>query len=134
MSMIKAAVRTRLDRGTLDSHVLDELNRVLKPLTAPNMFITLAYLDWTGGSDVGFALAGHLPILHFRRSTGLVEELYVSNTPLCILANQRFASGNVSIEHGDMLALVADGLTEVFDAQDREFGMEPLKQILRRAF
>ena len=31
---------------------------------------------------------------------------------------------------GDLLVLVTDGLTEVFDAGDREFGLEGLKRVL----
>lgn len=134
MSMIKTAVRTKLDCDNSGSKVLGDLNRVLKPLTAPNMFITIAYLDWMGGSKLTFGLAGHPPILHFRRSTGAVEELSVSNTPLCIVTNGRFIVGSVSVEPADVLALVTDGLTEVFDGKDRELGMEPLKEILRDRF
>ncbi|MGH9446433.1 MAG: PP2C family protein-serine/threonine phosphatase [Terriglobia bacterium] len=130
MAMTKSAVRMRLSCEGSDGELLEDLNRVLKPMTESNMFITFAYASWAGGPDLKFGLAGHLPLLHFRKSRGDVEELFVSNLPISISANQRFDIGNVRFECGDILAIVTDGLTEVFDSKGREFGMEPLKRIL----
>lgn len=130
MAMTKSATRMRLLCEGSDGELLDDLNRVLKPMTESNMFITFAYASWAGGPDLTFGLAGHLPLLHFRKSRGDVEELFVSNLPLSINANQRFDTGSVRFECGDILAIVTDGLTEVFDSKGREFGMEPLKHIL----
>lgn len=130
MSMTKSAVRMRLACEGSEGELLDDLNKVLKPMTESNMFITFAYASWAGGPDLKFGLAGHLPLLHFRKSQGNVEELFVGNLPISISTNQRFETGAVRFECGDILAIVTDGLTEVFDSKGREFGMEPLKRIL----
>ena len=130
MSMTKSAVHMRLACEEQNGQLLDDLNRVLTPITEPNMFITFAYASWAGGTDLQFGLAGHLPILHFRQSCSDVEELSLINLPLSIKADQKFKVGAVRFQLGDILAIVTDGLTEVFDSQDHEFGMEPLKLIL----
>lgn len=130
MSMIKSAARMRLACEGQNGNLLGDLNAVLNPLTEPNMFITFAYASWAGGREVQFGLAGHLPLLHFRAATGKVEELFVGNPPLSLLLNQRFEVGTVHFERGDILVIVTDGLTEVFDSQDRELGLEPLKHTL----
>jgi len=39
----------------------------------------------------------------------------------------------VAVEAGDLLAVITDGLTEVFDKADEEFGLERLKQTLQEA-
>lgn len=130
MSMTKSAVRMRLACEGSEGELLDDLNRVLKPMTESNMFITFAYASWAGGPELKFGLAGHLPLLHFRKSHGDVQELFVGNLPISVSTNQRFDKGAVRFECGDILAIVTDGLTEVFDSKGREFGMEPLKRIL----
>ena len=130
MSMVKSAVRIRLACQNQDVGLLEDLNRVLKPLIDPNMFITFAYASRAGGSDLQYALAGHLPILRFQKSRGQVEELSVANVPLAIKAHQRFDVCTVQFERGDVLAIVTDGLTEVFDSHGRELGLGPLKRIL----
>ena len=45
--------------------------------------------------------------------------------------NRTFASARVAPAPGDLIAIVTDGLTEVFDAADREFGMERLIDAIR---
>lgn len=132
MSMTKSAVRMRVACAGQNADLLSDLNNVLKPLTESNMFVTFAYAAWSGGPDLRFGLAGHLPLLHLRRAQGEVEELFIGNLPLSIEANQRFNTGAVRFECGDILVIVTDGLTEVFDSQNREFGLEPLKRILAK--
>ena len=41
------------------------------------------------------------------------------------------SSATVTARSGDIYALVADGFTEVFDANDSELGLEPLKKTIR---
>jgi hypothetical protein len=130
MSMVKSAARMRLACGDHQSELLDDLNGVLKPLLAPNMFITFAYASWNGGPDLAFASAGHVPLLHYRASTGELEELMAADLPLGIVAGQRFASTKLRLESGDLLAIITDGFTETFDLGDNEFGMERVKQLL----
>ena len=130
MTMTKSAARMKLACGGDSNQLLDELNHVLKPMTTPNMFITFAYVNWMGGPELRFGLAGHLPLLHFQKLAGIVEELFVSNLPLCILPDQHFISAPVQIEAGDIVAIVTDGFTEICDSGDEEFGLEPIKRTL----
>ena len=130
MSMVKSAVRMRLACGGHQSELLDDLNSVLKPLLAPNMFVTFAYASWHGGPDLAFASAAHIPLLHYRASTGELEELMAADLPLGIVAGQRYASRKLRLESSDLLAIITDGFTETFDSGDNEFGMERVKQIL----
>jgi serine phosphatase RsbU (regulator of sigma subunit) len=41
-----------------------------------------------------------------------------------------FAISNVNLPAGDLLALITDGFTEVFDPEERESGMEEFKLAL----
>jgi len=113
-----------------DSDLLSDMNTVLKPLLASNMFVTFVYAAWTGGADLAFSSAGHLPLLHYRMSTGDIEERSVSNLPLGILPDQRYTSRTLRFEPGDLLVLVTDGFTETSDSEEREFGMRVVKETL----
>ena len=41
-----------------------------------------------------------------------------------------FTSSTVDVRAGDLLVLLTDGLIEVFDRQDRDFGLERAKALL----
>ena len=133
MGILKSAMRTRvLAGGTLD-RMLDDLNGVIVPLRKPNMFVTLAAVCDDGSGDLAFTVAGHPPILHYRAPTGAIEQLTVPQVPIGMFENRTFASARLSPEAGDLIAIVTDGLTEVFDAADREFGMERLTAAIRES-
>jgi serine phosphatase RsbU (regulator of sigma subunit) len=84
MAMVKSAVRMGSTDRTFPDF-LRTLNRVLLSLLAPNVFVTFACVAGNSGSELTFALAGHLPVLHYRRCHGVVEERSVCNLPLAIL-------------------------------------------------
>jgi sigma-B regulation protein RsbU (phosphoserine phosphatase) len=131
MAMFKTAVRTGakdVDSGKL----LSEVHRALYPLKTPNMFATVGVLHWTG-QRFNLALAGHPPLLHYSRSRGEVEEYPSADMPVGILADQTFTSREVACESGDVLLLITDGLTEVFDKSGKEMGIGPLKDVLAKS-
>jgi len=133
MSMTKSAVRMRLASRANDSSLLSDMNNVLKPLLTSNMFVTFAYAAWDGGPDLAFSSAGHVPLLHCQASSGKMEQCSAANLPLGILADQRFASGTLHLEPGDILAIVSDGFTETFDSKGSEFGMTGIEEVVQRA-
>jgi sigma-B regulation protein RsbU (phosphoserine phosphatase) len=100
---------------------------------APEMFVTCAYLQSDGGISLRFSLAGHLPILHFQAATGRVAERSVENFPLGLFPNPAFETAEIDCAPGDVLVVLTDGLTEVFDRHETELGLEPLKSALRES-
>jgi len=126
MAMVKSAARVGSSNGAL-AGLLSNLNRMLLSLAAPNVFVTFAAIASAGGSDLTFALAGHLPILHYRKRPGRVEERSVSNFPLGVVADAEFATASIACEPEDLLAILTDGLTEASDEQEKEIGLVPLK-------
>ncbi len=83
------------------------------------------------GGAVEFTLVGHPPILRVR--AGVVTEVSESHIPLGIMPAWTFTSATLDVQPGDLLVLVTDGLFEVFDAKDREFGLEGIKEVLASA-
>jgi serine phosphatase RsbU (regulator of sigma subunit) len=134
MAMVKSAARMGSSAGENLSALLADLNRVLLSVSAPNVFVTLACIGSAkSGSSLKFALAGHLPVLHYRKRLQTVEERSVSNLPIGIMNDATFESATIDCEEGDLLAVVTDGLTEAADHNGEELGLEPLKAILLKS-
>jgi hypothetical protein len=133
MAMVKSAARMGSASRVSLSSFLADLNRVLLSVSAPNVFVTFACISGAGGGTIQFALAGHLPILHYCKRLQTVEERMVSNLPLAIVSDAQFEVGNIECEEGDLLAILTDGLTEAADSHGQELGLEPLKEVLLKS-
>lgn len=128
MTMVKSAARTRL-AAVGPCGFLPALNQVLLPLSAPNMYVTLAFLSYTR-ANMELATAGHVPILHFNGLAGTVSERCVSNFPVALLSDVPFEVSKTFSGPGDVFVFLTDGMTEVVDDHDRDLGLEPLKTVL----
>ena len=49
------------------------------------------------------------------------------NLPLGIVAEQQFSGDVLHCDPGDLLLLLTDGFTEVFDGNGKELGVDPLR-------
>ena len=127
MGMVKSAVRMALTTPTPLEPMLSGLNDVLYDISQPQMFATFAALRPAGPGRIAYTLAGHLPILCWRAATGVVEELAVAQVPLGMLPGRDYVAAETSCASGDVFLVLTDGLTEVFDRFDREFGMEGVR-------
>jgi hypothetical protein len=126
MSMIKSAASMQLTKLHKPGDLLRDLNDVLQPVTAPANYLTLACVSGTDG-NLSYALAGHLPILHYQKQKKSVIEHSDSNLPIGMFQDQTFAVSKLQVEPGDLLAIITDGFTEVADSKEREMGMEDFK-------
>jgi cytochrome c oxidase subunit IV len=131
MGMFKSAARTNLLAGFTLQNFFENINEALFPLKTRKMFVTCAGLRFTEGDSVEFSVAGHLPILHFRKKEGVVDELLLKQIPVGIEEKYRFSTATVSWSENDLFAIVTDGLTEVADKRKSEFGLEGIKTILK---
>jgi serine phosphatase RsbU (regulator of sigma subunit) len=131
MGVIKSSARTELRHGGGLERLLNTLNAVVFELKDPRMFATFAGLHFEGGSTLQFAVAGHLPILHYSAATSTLEELTTPQVAVAMFDDRQFSASTISWSPGDLFVIVTDGITEVFDGQDREFGFEQVKSIIR---
>src|SRR5262249_1415699 len=71
---------------------------------------------------------GHLPILRVR--SGQVEEVTTPQIAVGMFEGTTFSASCIDCQPGDLFALITDGLTEVFDKDRRELGLEWAKGVL----
>jgi len=127
MAMFKTSIRSRLANGGAPGELLEEVHRTLFPLKMANMFVTGGVLQLRNGNHVSFSLAGHPPLMRYSRVQDKILEYPSQNMPLGIMAEQRFSGEVLQCDRGDVLLLLTDGFSEVFDGNGNELGLEPLK-------
>ncbi|MEM7351101.1 MAG: PP2C family protein-serine/threonine phosphatase [Acidobacteriota bacterium] len=131
MAIANATLKTALDVDPRPQAVLSQLNRTLYRTGGRRAFMTLFYsvLDPATG-DLEFACAGH-PFPMLRRGDGTIEELGTGALPLGIHKNSTFATGETTLEHGDLLVLYSDGIPEAAGGPHGDtFGFDRLMGLL----
>jgi len=127
MAMFKTAMRTRLQEGDSPAQALNGVQKALLPLKPSNMFVTVAVLQSNAANEIYFASAGHPPVLHFHRESRSVTEYPPNDAPLGLLDGQDFSESTIKSSPGDVLLILTDGLSEVFDRHGKELGLEAIK-------
>lgn len=131
MGMAKSSARTALLRSGPLEQLLADLNQVLfKIKGGSSTYATFACVRCGEQGQIEYALAGHGPILHYQARTKNVSSLAMEQFPLGLFAAAKFESRTAKLESGDILALLTDGLPEVADAKDEQFGLERIGGIL----
>jgi len=130
MGMLKTALRVFLQFHQQPAALLESADRVLPAVKQADMYATLAVLHFDTSSQAQYALAGHLPILHYRHGNSDTARLSMEQFPLGLIPGGRYASHHVNYAPGDMFLLVTDGITEVVNERDEEFGLARLERLL----
>ena len=110
--------------------LLESVNAVLPAVKEPQMYATLAALRFDTPSHVEFALAGHPAILHYRRNSQDITHRTMEQFPLGLMPNPGYVSAQVSCDPGDLFVVVSDGLIETANANEEEFGLARLEQLI----
>jgi hypothetical protein len=131
MGMLKTAIRVSLQFPQEPVAVLESADRVLPAVKEPNMYATLALLYFDGSSEAEYSLAGHPPILHYRAPTRNIARLAIEQFPLGLIPGGRYASQRATYSPQDLFLLMTDGISEVPNASDEEFGLDRLELLLR---
>lgn len=129
MGMVKSAARMQLSSAEKTDALLAHLNSVLLPIKKPETFVTFAYLAWDG-ERLEYSTAGHPPILHYHATTGEISEVACPNLPLGMFQGKPFVSGSVQCAPGDLFLLVTDGVLEVTNSRQEEFGLAGVKAVI----
>jgi serine phosphatase RsbU (regulator of sigma subunit) len=127
---IQALAETADDLG----RTVARLNHMIKDVCPSNRFITcfLAVLDPATGR-MQWANAGHEPCLVLRRR-GAIERLGAGGPPLGVFRDFVYATEETTVEPGDRLLLVTDGVTEAQNPMQGDFGGERVEGFLIEYF
>jgi len=136
MGMLKTATRTALlDAEESEPHrtlptLLDRLNRVLPEVKEPHMYATFTGLRLGADGSVFYALAASPPILQWHASDRTLSHTEEDQFPLGLLPVSSFDGHRLEVASGDLLVVATDGILEVCNKPQEEFGVERLKQVI----
>lgn len=125
---LRALVSSGLDLATLMSRT----NKLLLEDLSEGRFVTLFFgnLD-TQNWSYSYAGAGHDGYL-LDRDANLKKRLRSTGPPLGWFPEGTYKSDDVSLDPGDILLLMTDGLTEAFSADNEMFGRDRIFEVIRR--
>jgi serine phosphatase RsbU (regulator of sigma subunit)/pSer/pThr/pTyr-binding forkhead associated (FHA) protein len=132
MSSLHAAVHAQ--SGSHDTLVatISAVNKYLADNIPANRFVTLFYAELDPGSgSLSFLNAGHNPPL-IVHSAGTVEQLASGGLPLGIKRDADYREGRTQLQHGDVLVIYSDGVTEAVSPSGEEFGPTRLYEVVSR--
>lgn len=131
MSMVKTAVRMHLRASSPTGEgLLEAINDTLTPLTDPAAYATFAYVLARPGEQFTYSVAAHLPLFHYQRKSGAIQRCSVENLPLAMFPHTCYGTAVIDIQPGDIVAIVTDGLTEVFNKGSEELGEQYIENTL----
>jgi len=138
-AMLRALIETHAAEATDPGRFLTELNseftRILKQ-TGTLVFATVLYCVINIRERAArFARAGHPAPLHVRRTAGEVRTVASgegsSGPAMGLIPNAQFKTSEAKLSPGDFLFFFTDGIIEMEDKRDRDFGIEGLQQSIR---
>jgi hypothetical protein len=136
MGMLKTAARTALlDAGAGESNatlptLLERLNRVLPDVKEPHMYATFTGFRLNDNGSVFYALAASPPILHWSKTNGALRRTEEEQFPLGLLPISGFTGNSLETVPGDLLMVATDGIFEVCNRREQEFGIEALEALV----
>ena len=116
--------------------LLQSLNRSICETTENSRFVTFFYAVYDERErKLIYVNAGHNPPILVRRpgiADCSIERLDAGGMVLGVSPDAKYEQGSVRIEPGDLLILFTDGVTEVMDSEDLEFGENRLLDLVLR--
>lgn len=131
MPAVQIALRAVAVRSHAPSEILRELNVILHDAIERASYVTLflAMLETESGR-LQYSNAGHQPVLHLTGS-GQSNWLQEGGTPVGLLPEATYETGEIKLENGDVLVLYTDGIVEAEDSSGEQFGNDRLAEVVR---
>jgi serine phosphatase RsbU (regulator of sigma subunit) len=129
-SMLQTAFAAQGPNASDPARVLSGLNKALSGKFRSH-YVTAAYLfvDMEKGT-VDYGGAAHPPLLRWCCETGSTTECVQNGLMLGPFRDPPYAATTFSLDHGDRIVLITDGIIEATDPAGNDFGLERLRQIV----
>jgi phosphoserine phosphatase RsbU/P len=134
-SLVRMAVDLwqRMDpAGMSSAKIAEAVNRELYQNNDDCMFVTLflGFLDTRTGT-LAYTNAGH-PAPHVLRGSGEIEQIEGTlNAPLGVRSKTTYLTGTITLQRGDAILVVSDGVEEAMNSAGEFYMLERLNTVLR---
>lgn len=131
MALAVTVIRFSMRLGLEPAELLDRCNQLIIADQTSKMFATtfVSYVDLDSGI-LQYASAGHNPPIVYRAATRSCEYLDNIGCALGVFDTAEFNQLETALNPGDILLMYTDGMTEVIDEDEEEFGEERIEEIL----
>ncbi len=132
MALLQGSLRTLLTAGLRGTELVGRLNQYLFDNIPSNKLVTLFYgeLD-TGSGDFHYVNAGHnAPFLLSRGSAA--QRMPATSLVLGVLRDAEFEALDIRLNPGQKILLFTDGVNEVFNEKEEEYGEERMEAFLQK--
>jgi PAS domain S-box-containing protein len=126
MASVHAHLRSLAEMDIAIDEIMTRANSSLVKQTEPGHFITVAFVHIDPRTRrLDFVNAGHPTGLVLDRSGGVKARLESTSFPLAVVPNAEFTLGDpVTLDPGDIVLLLTDGVLEATSADDEFYGEE----------
>ena len=129
MSTIHACTHLMVPMRLSLAESIEETNRVVYDNTDADKFITVFAAIYYPDGMLEYVNAGHEQPLLVRRD-GTVERLGIGGPLLGVVSGIQYASEHVKLNHGDLVVLFTDGVTEAMGAAMEEYTESRLQALV----
>lgn len=134
MTVTRTLIRASSSGESSPGKVLERVNQLLEMDSSNGMFVTAVYaiLNLKTGELV-YANAGHNRPLIIRDETRQIEQLPRGGMAMGVLPDTRIPDHHYRLNHGDVLLLFTDGVTETFSPAEEPYGVDRLIDTVEEA-
>ena len=131
MALTVTVLRFAMSLNLSPEKLLDRANQSIIANQQSRMFVTafIVYIDMDGGA-LEIANAGHNPPLVYRAATETCEYITLEGTAIGIFKRATYEHAVIDLSPGDIMALYTDGITEIINEVEEEYGEERLESLL----
>jgi phosphoserine phosphatase RsbU/P len=128
MSSLQAALRVAAPLEDDLPQLVRRLNALVYRNTRARKYVTFFFARYTPSTGtLRYVNAGHNPAFVID---GELTELWSTGRPIGIMPDGTYEEGSVQLAPGSTLFLYTDGLNEAAAADDQEFGMDRLRELV----
>lgn len=131
MAISRTLLHTLVIQGASPGECLELANDALCSYEIPGMFVSvICVLVDTTNKTLCYSDGGHLPMLVNRVGNKELDQIGESGGPvLGVVPGATYSEETVSIEQGDCILLYSDGVSEAFNENHEQFGIDRLMAI-----
>lgn len=131
MALTVTVLRFGMSLSLRPAEMVKRANDLIIHHQRSRMFATVfvGYMD-THTGKMTFASAGHNPPMLYRADLGECEEITCSGVAVGVFKAAAYDEAAVTLNENDILVLFTDGITEIVNTEEEEFGEERLKEVI----
>ena len=131
MASVQASLRTLVSLKIADPEITMQRINLLLCRSPSNKYVTFFFGILNHQSNrLSYVNAGHCYPLIVKED-GRVDRLEIGGTVLGFFKDAAYTRGIYDLEPSDLMILYTDGVSELIDPEEEEFGVERIIQILR---